>query len=96
MSDNLTKFLTALEKKDLLNVLKSVAKFPKAEELINELKNRGLKVNTEIAEELCSQFTFPIEQKDLESIFGGCTSEMDELDWAYFSQHPEYGVTCSR
>lgn len=92
MTEKLSKFLADLEKKDFLRVIKTVAKFPKVEELICELKNHGLTVSKDVAEELCTQFQFPIEEKDIATVFGGFYDDMDELDWEYFSKHPEYGV----
>lgn len=92
MSNSLIKFLSELEKKDLLRVVKSVAKFPIAEDLVNDLKKLGLEINGELAEELCSQFKFPMNESDLEAVFGGYFPPMDDDDWEYFSQHPEYGI----
>ena len=96
MSKELTSFFAKLNKDDFLTILKSAIKNHDVKSLLAKLKEKDLEMPEDLASELLEQLSGPLDDNLLGKLAAGYYPGMDELDWKYFSQHPEYGVGLSR
>ncbi len=96
MSQELTSFFAKLNKEDFLSILKAAIKNRDVKSLVENLKEKNVEIPENLASELLAQLGDPVEEEALKQLAAGYYPGMDELDWKYFSQHPEYGVGLSR
>ena len=96
MSQELISFFAKLNKEDFLSILKAAIKDHDVKSLIANLQEKNLEIPENLASELIEQIGDPVNEGALKQLAAGYYPGMDELDWKYFSQHPEYEVGCCR
>ncbi len=96
ISQELIGFFAKLNKEDFLTVLKSAIRNRELKAFIENLKEKNVEMPENLASELLTQLGNSVDEDALKTLAAGYYPGMDELDWKYFSQHPEYGVGLSR